>query len=479
MTVLTNLVGPMYEADGKAHAARQLINWYPEDNTPGTEYPWLWYPTPGTKTWKDTGQSEVRALYEKRGTLYIVAGATLYSADRDKNLTTLGTFATQAGYVDIAEADDELLFTDGSDLYSFIISTANFSIVSGTAFPIASRSISYQNGYFMAVTPNDNTYYISNVDDGRTWDALDFSAKSTYGDDLVAVKSFRSYVYLFGQKTTEIHIFNTNAGTSFPFIKQQGLLVDVGCAAPQSIVNAGDTFFWLARHKDGGYFVCSMDQASPRVISDRSIANKLNDLERVDDCISWAYTQQSHEFIVLNFPTERKTYVYDVTTNQWHERSYRTAGGTMEHHIGQAYAFFDNKHLVASRINGKILELDEDTYTDNDGDILRRVAVVGPLESDTRTIGISNLHIQTEPGIGDGSAGQGGDPQLMLRVSRDFGYTWGNTVLKSPGKQGEYRDRILWSRVGNGRSLTLEISATDPVKWIIKGGRAELVKGNS
>jgi len=479
MTVLTNLIGPLYEADGKAQAAKQLINWIPEDNVPNTEYPWIWYPTPGTKTYLDTSQTEVRALYEKGELLYAVAGDTLYSVSNTLTLTSLGTLSTNSGYVDIAEGDDELLFTDGSDVYSYLISTANFSLVSGTSVPIATQSITYQDGYFIAATPDDTTYYISNIDDGRTWDALDFSSKGVYGDNIVAVKSFKSFLYLFGKKTSEVHVFNTNAGTAFPFNKQQGLMLDVGCVAPRSIVNAGDTFFWLARHKDGGYFICSVNQASPVIVSDRSMANKLNDLSRVDDCVSWAYTQQSHEFVVFNFPTSKKTYAYDLTTQQWHERSYRTTTGAHEHHIGQSYAFFDGKHLVASRINGKILELDEDTYTDNDGDEIRRLAVVGPLESDTRTIGISNLHIQTEPGVGDGTTGQGGDPQLMLRISRDFGYTWGNTVLKSPGKQGEYRDRILWSRVGNGRSLTLEISATDPVKWVIKGARAELISGNS
>jgi hypothetical protein len=479
MTVLTNLVGPLYEAEGKAQAARSLINWFPEQNTPGTEYPWIWYPTPGSKTWVDTGKLEVRALYEKGGTLYAVADNVFYSVDTSKNLTTIGTLNTSLGYVDIAEGDDELLLTDGSEVYSYQITGDDFATVTDPDLPSTVESITFQDGYFIAATPDANTFYISNVDDGRTWDALDFGSKGVYGDEIVAVKSFRSFLYLFGRKTSEIHVFNTNAGTDFPFIKQQGLLIDLGCVAPFSISNAGDTFFWLARHKNGGYVICSVDQASPVVVSDRSMGNKLNELSRVDDCISWSYTQQSHEFVVFNFPTAEKTYVYDLTTGQWHERSFRSVTGTNDRHIGQSYAFFDNTHLIASRINGKILELDPDTYTDNDGDTIRRVAVVGPLESDTRTVGINNLHIQTEPGVGDGTAGQGSDPQMMLRVSRDFGYTWGNIVFKSPGKQGEYRDRILWSRVGNGRSLTLEISATDPVNWIIKGARAELVVGNS
>ena len=480
MPVLSNLIGPIYEAESKAQLFRRLTNWYPEENLSGNEYPWVWNPTPGTKTWVDTGKKECRMVYEKGDVLYIVAGNTFYSADINKNLTTIGTLDTDQGFVDVAEGADELLLVDGSNGYSYQITNNDLSIITDTDFPDKTKSITFQSGYFVAATPDATTFYISNIDDGRTWDTLDFGSKSVYSDRIVAVQSFRSYLWLFGKKTTEIHGIDINAGTSFPFLLQQGTTMDVGCAAPKSIVNAGDTFLWLARHSDGGYVICQAEGFAPKVVSNRSISIQLNKMERVDDCIAWSYTQHSHEFVLFNFPRAKKTYAYDLTTGQWHERAYRTSAGKEEHHIGQDYAFFNNTHLVASRVNGKVLEMGVDIYTDNDGDEIRRIGTAGPLELDTRRLVMRNLHIQTETGVGDGTtSSQGIDPQLMLRVSRDFGNTWGNIQFKSPGKQGEYRDRVLWSRVATGRSITLEITATDPVQWVIKGARADLSIGNS
>lgn len=480
MPVLTNLVGPIYEAESKVQLFRRLINWYPEENLPGNEYPWVWNPTPGTKTWKDTSENEVRMLYEKGDLLYAVAGCCFYSIDKNKTITQLGMLDTNQGYVDVAEGADELLMVDGSNGYSYQITNNDFARITDADFPSRTESITFQSGYFVAATPDAKTFYISNADDGRTWDGLDFGSKSVYSDNLVAVQSFRSYLWLFGKKTTEIHAIDINAGTNFPFLLQQGTTMDIGCAAPKSVVNAGDTFFWIARHADGGYVVCQAEGFAPKVVSNRSISIELNKMETIEDCIAWSYTQHSHEFVMFNFPTAKRTYVYDLTTGQWHQRTYRTAAGKEEHHIGQSYAFFDNTHLVASRINGKILELGLTIYTDNDGDTIRRVGTAGPLEADTRRLTMHNLHIQTETGVGDGAtSSQGIDPQLMLRVSKDFGNTWSNVVFKSPGKQGEYRDRVLWSRVGTGRSITLEMTATDPVKWVIKGARADISVGNS
>ena len=96
------------------------------------------------------------------------------------------------------------------------------------------------------------------------------------------------------------------------------------------------------------------------------------------------------------------------------------------------------------------------------------------LDLDMRRGCIYNLQIRVEPGIGLNASQQGDDPQLMMRVSKDYGNTWGNEMWRSPGKIGEYRDRCVWTRLGEGRSFTFELTATDPVKWVIHGARADI-----
>jgi len=76
------------------------------------------------------------------------------------------------------------------------------------------------------------------------------------------------------------------------------------------------------------------------------------------------------------------------------------------------------------------------------------------------------LQVDVESGVGL-ETGQGEDPQLMLRVSKDSGHHFTNERWLSAGKVGEYNRRAKWYRLGDSRTWTFRIRATDPVKWII------------
>jgi hypothetical protein len=54
-------------------------------------------------------------------------------------------------------------------------------------------------------------------------------------------------------------------------------------------------------------------------------------------------------------------------------------------------------------------------------------------------------------------------PQVMLRISRDGGHTFGQESVREFGQAGEYDKRTFWNRLGSGRDIVPEISITDPV----------------
>jgi hypothetical protein len=72
------------------------------------------------------------------------------------------------------------------------------------------------------------------------------------------------------------------------------------------------------------------------------------------------------------------------------------------------------------------------------------------------------FQLDMETGVGLAS-GQGSDPQVMLRISRDGGHSWGNEHWKSAGKQGKFKHRALWRRLGTGRDFVFEVTITDPI----------------
>ncbi len=80
---------------------------------------------------------------------------------------------------------------------------------------------------------------------------------------------------------------------------------------------------------------------------------------------------------------------------------------------------------------------------------------------------ISRLEMDIEAGVGI-TAGQGVDPQWMLRSSKDGGRTYGTRqVWKSAGAIGRDRTRLRWLKLGQARERVFELTTTDPVKRTI------------
>jgi hypothetical protein len=66
---------------------------------------------------------------------------------------------------------------------------------------------------------------------------------------------------------------------------------------------------------------------------------------------------------VLNFPTEDQTWVYDASTNLWHERgSWDGVDFTVLPVRCHAYAF--GRHLVGGRSTGNVYAMSTDIATD-------------------------------------------------------------------------------------------------------------------
>lgn len=97
-----------------------------------------------------------------------------------------------------------------------------------------------------------------------------------------------------------------------------------------------------------------------------------------------------------------------------------------------------------------------------------------PSSPDNKRMSIPTLELLMRTGIGltagpSGSPVQGEDPQMMLRISKDGGNTWGFEQRRSAGTIGHYKDRVRWLRAtGQYRNAVAEVTSSDPVdvQWI-------------
>lgn len=470
-----SVISPAYETRSRSQSMSKLKNWFLVDNPADQEeFPYLLYPTPGLTTWVTaTGGSPIRQMFEHLGILYVVAANKFYSITTAKVQTERGTLNTSTGRVSIAAIADEILLADGADAYHYKVSTTTFTTVSDVDFPADATIVTAQDEYFMAVKPSSGQFNLSALSNGLSWLAADFSTAEGKPDRLISAYSHRRYLWLFGEYTTEI--WYNSANVDFPFEKQNGIFIEYGCMAEHSVVEAANALFWLGRNRNGMPVILKSNGFQPEIVSTRAINYQLTTYTSVADAFAFSYSHEGHEFVIFSFPTANKTWVYDVTTQLWHERdSYD--GTRYGYYIGNCVAFFDNRILIGSRNGAQIYEVDEATYTE-DGNLIRRQLVSGHFDTDTRRGTLYNFQVKTDPGIGLLS-GQGSDPQIMLRISKDYGNTWGNELWRSPGKLGEYKDRVMWTRLGEGRSFTFELTVTDPNKWIVHGARADIEMTN-
>jgi len=100
---------------------------------------------------------------------------------------------------------------------------------------------------------------------------------------------------------------------------------------------------------------------------------------------------------------------------------------------------------------------------------------------------LANEHLRTfykkfeldlERGVGR-PTGQGEDPMVMLRLSRDGGHTWSEPVLMSAGRLGVYTQRVIARRLGLGRDVVFEVTVSDPVAWSLVQAWLDLEAGTN
>jgi hypothetical protein len=213
--------------------------------------------------------------------------------------------------------------------------------------------------------------------------------------------------------------------------------------------------------------VIRADGYSPSIVSTNHLHYLFESYTTTSDAIGFGYVQEGHSFYVLTFPTEKKTWVYDASTNLWHQRrSYPVdAAGDEGRHRANCYAFFDGKHLVGDYTDGKIYEWDMGVYKDGTQTI-RRIRTSQIVHNDRKNIFFHKFELDFEGGVGL-ATGQGNDPQAMLQWSDDGGHTWSNEQWVDIGPIGEYTARAVWRRLGRSRNRVFRVMVSDPVKFVL------------
>jgi hypothetical protein len=462
------LVGPSYQERSLPFDAQRTINFYPtiDETGEGKEVSAL-YGTPGLELFCTAGIGPIRGVFSStNGRAFVVSATQLFEISIAGVPTLRGTLTSDLGSVSFDENTTQLAICDGTSIY--ILTYASNAFATPTLAASPAYTVTQLDGYFIYNT-NAGQFYISGLQDGLSWNALDFATAESSPDGLIRVFSTQGQLWLLGSRTVEIWL--NSADVDFPFARVQGARMEVGCAAAFSVVSADNTIFWLGTSKDGQGIVYRASGYTPQRISTFAIERYINTDEDLSNIRGYTYQQDGHLFYVLTGGNLETTICYDAATQQWHERANLEEDGTYSTHIATTCMFVFNKHLVGDKTNGNIYQMSEEFYSDA-GNEIRAQRTFTHLNNEGKSFSVNTIQIDFEYGVGLIS-GQGSDPVVWLEISVDGGRTWGSELLATIGKMGAYKWRAYWNKLGyTENQMTFRVTITDPVKRAICGAYA-------
>lgn len=363
----------------------------------------------------------------------------------------------------------------GTDAADTLIATVPvFMRITDPAFLGATR-VAYIDGWWILNQPGTALFYTNAAPYSTAFNASYFAFKDAFSDQLMTVIENKEELWLIGEETTEI--WYDAGGAFFPFQRLVGTLLQSGTSAAQSVCRLSqggdDSLIWLGRNDQGENVIVRTSGFSWQVVSTPAVSNAIAQYSLTSDAIGYVYQEDTHEFYVLTFPTADRTWVYDSTLPPelaWHERlAWDPYADQWHRHRSNAFMNFAGMRVVGDYENGCLYQMTRSAYTDCGWPIraVRRSPYIWNAQ-DRERVFMQQLQVDFQLGQGT-SVGLGSDPQARLRISRDYGTTYGSPVTAPMGAQGNYLGRCIWRRLGFSRGAVVEIEVTDPVNRDIAG----------
>ncbi|MCP4934695.1 MAG: hypothetical protein GY927_10945, partial [bacterium] len=190
----------------------------------------------------------------------------------------------------------------------------------------------------------------------------------------------------------------------------------------------------------------------------------------IEDAEGFTYTLDGHIYCVWTFPTANKTWEYDVTAQQWHERESYPYKAWRTKWAMNAY----DKVLCGDRDSGKYGYLDPGAYDEFSDPLLMRWTY--PTVYAEKNLAFHHeLELHCETGVGNANDT---DPVVMIEVSDDGGRVWDHLPTVEIGAIGEYRQVITWTGLGSSADRVYRGSISAKVQRSVIQTHLRVTGGN-
>jgi hypothetical protein len=203
--VILPIANGFYESDSLPLSAQECVNFYPNiAQAPALNAETLY----GISGLEQVADAETitgnRGAHEMNGVPYFVIEDRLYSMDADGVLDYIGEIAG-TGRVSMADNGTQLLvLVPGGNGYIYNHVTDTFSQITDADFTANGNPqlVVYIDGYF-CLTTDSKKFIVSALNDGLSYNALDFGTAESDPDEIVAPIVFKNQLFIGGSQTIE------------------------------------------------------------------------------------------------------------------------------------------------------------------------------------------------------------------------------------------------------------------------------------
>ena len=496
--------GPCYQSDNRYASVERTVNWFVIPNESKEETKWQneLAPCPGNAAFGTLPvvapfNQPCRGMLENREVLYGVNGDTVFSMDAAGAYTNIGSVLTDANPVSmIANGNGQIFIASAG--YGYVI-PKNGGAGSLITIPISdflgASTVTFQDGYIIAITPNSNQFQISGsastpIGDATLWDAGNVAVLAGQADYLNGLISWREYLYLFGHRRSQV--FYNSGALNFPFVSYSSVFIETGISARHSLHSMTDSLIWIGEDTRGVRACWRMPTFQPMRVSTSAVEQLWQDYPTIADAVAMSYIWKGHSTYQVTFPTAGKTWCYDLTASQvferpvWYEKQFLDATNTLVARPELYHAYCYGKHLVGSAgadgNPGAIYQYDATSFTDcgtdQDGAQVQRPIVrdrICPhLWQNNKRVIYDRIELELTRGTGLDGSGLGTKPVCMMRWSNDAGNTFGHEYEMAVGQIGQFGLRVFLNRTGYARDRVFWLRCSDPTYWGILGAEIDV-----
>lgn len=378
----------------------------------------------------------------------------------------------------IIPGEVELLILAGGLGYIFNLAASTLTRITDPDFPIGATKGGFLDSSFIVVEPNSQTFAWSDVNNGLSWDPLNFATATGEPGNVVSMLVDHRQLWFLCNNHTEIFVGTSNP--DIPYQRLEGAYMEQGTDSLDGAFQCDNTIFWQGGNQQGRGIFWRANGYSPFRISNHAIEKLVQNWGDISDSSGYAYQENGHLFARWDFPNARgglaATLLYDCSTGYWHTRYFWNATiGAYMGDLARCHMFVFARHLVGDWRSGNVYEQSQNYKTDA-GAAIRRLRSSPDLANAGKWVFYGEHRLLMNVGIGldgdtsasvipvDGApAGDGTNPKITVQLSNDGGETWGRERFIRMGKLGDFQRLVRWQQNGRSNNRALRMVCTEPV----------------